>query len=65
MPDVVVSSTGARFLKHQLIASDLSGVLEWTKKSEDSMVMDKNSSKGTRYANCLSDDTSFIWNVQC
>jgi hypothetical protein len=27
--------------------------------------MAKNASGGTRYANCLSDGTSFMWNVQC
>ena len=27
--------------------------------------MAKNTSAGNRYANCLSDGTSFMWNVQC
>ena len=35
MPDEVVSSQGARFLQHQLIAGDLSGGLECTKEFED------------------------------
>ena len=65
MPDEVVSSQGARFLQQQLIASDLSGGLECTKEFEDSIVMAKNASGGTRYANSLSDGTSFMWNVQC
>ena len=65
MPDEVVSSQGARFLQQQLIASDLSGGLECTKEFEDSIVMAKNTSSGNRYANCLSDGTSFMWNVQC
>ena len=65
MPDEVVSSQGARFLQHQLIAGDLSGGLECTKEFEDSIVMAKNTSAGNRYANCLSDGTSFMWNVQC
>ena len=65
MPDEAVSSQGARFLQHQLIASDLSGGLECTKEFEDSIVMAKNTSSGTRYSNCLSDGTSFMWNVQC
>ena len=65
MPDEVVSSQGARFLQHQLIAGDLSGGLECTKEFEDSIVMAKNTSSGNRYANCLSDGTSFMWNVQC
>ena len=64
MPDEVVDSLGARFLQQQLISSDLSGGLEATKEFEDSMVMVKNTSAGTRYANSLSDATSFIWNVQ-
>jgi hypothetical protein len=64
MPDEVVDSMGARFLQQQLVASDLSGGLECTKEFEDSMVMVKNTSLGTRYANCLSDGTSFMWNVQ-
>ena len=64
MPDEVVDSQGARFLQQQLVASDLSGGLECTKEFEDSMVMAKNTPEGTRYANCLSDGTSFIWNVQ-
>jgi hypothetical protein len=64
MPDEVVDSQGARFLQQQLVASDLSGGLECTKEFEDSMVMAKNTPAGTRYANCLSDGTSFIWNVQ-
>jgi hypothetical protein len=65
MPDEVVSSQGARFLQQQLIASDLSGGLECTKEFEDSIVMAKNTKSGNRYANCLSDGTSFMWNVQC
>ena len=65
MPDEVVSTQGARFLQQQLIASDLTGGLEPTKEFEDSMVMAKNTESGTRYANSLSDGTSFIWNVQC
>ena len=64
MPDEVVSSQGARFLQQQLIASDLSGGLECTKEFEDSIVMAKNTTDGTRYNNCLSDGTSFMWNVQ-
>jgi hypothetical protein len=27
--------------------------------------MAKNTSSGNRYANCLSDGTSFMWNIQC
>ena len=65
MPDEAVSSQGARFLQQQLIASDLSGGLECTKEFEDSIVMAKNTSEGVRYNNCLSDGTSFMWNVQC
>jgi hypothetical protein len=65
MPDEVVSSQGARFLQHQLIAGDLSGGLECTKEFEDSIVMAKNTSSGNRYANSLSDGTSFMWNIQC
>ena len=65
MPDEVVDSTGARFLQQMLIASDLDGGLECTKEFEDSIVMDRNTSDGTRYVNCLADGTSFMWNVQC
>ena len=65
MPDEVVSSQGARFLQQQLIASDLSGGLECTKEFEDSIVMAKNTSSGSRYHNTLSDGTSFMWNIQC
>lgn len=65
MPDEMVSSQGARFLQQQLIASDLSGGLECTKEFEDSIVMTKNDAKGNRYANTLSDGTSFMWTVQC
>ena len=64
MPDEVVDSQGARFLQQQLIASDLAGGLECSKEYEDSMVMERNTSSGTRYSNCLSDGTSFMWNVQ-
>ena len=65
IPDEVVSSQGARFLQQQLIAGDLSGGLECTKEFEDSIVMAKNTSAGTRYNNTLSDGTSFMWNIQC
>ena len=65
LPDEVVSTQGARFLQYQLTASDLSGGLEATKEYEDSIVMAKNDSCGKRYANCLSDGTSFMFNVQC
>ena len=65
IPDEVVSSQGARFLQQQLIAGDLSGGLECTKEFEDSIVMAKNTSSGNRYSNCLSDGTSFMWNIQC
>jgi hypothetical protein len=65
LPDEVVSTQGARFLQYQLTASDLSGGLEATKEYEDSIVMSKNDSSGKRYANCLSDGTSFMFNVQC
>ena len=65
MPDEVVNSQGARFLQYQLIAGDLSGGLECTKEFEDSIVMKKNDGGGNRYANCLSDGTSFMWNIQC
>ena len=64
MPDEVVSTQGARFLQYQLVASDLSGGLECTKEFEDSIVMAKNASNGTRYSNSLSDGTSFMFNVQ-
>jgi len=64
IPDEVVSSQGARFLQQQLIAGDLSGGLECTKEFEDSIVMAKNTSSGTRYVNTLSDGSSFMWNVQ-
>ena len=65
LPDEVVNTQGARFLQYQLIASDLSGGLECTKEFEDSIVMAKNTSDGTRYSNGLSDATSFMFNVQC
>ena len=65
MPDEVVDSTAARFYQQQLVCSDLDGGLECTKEYEDSMVMAKNTSDGTRYLNSLSDGTSFMWNVQC
>ena len=65
LPDEVVNTQGARFLQYQLVASDLSGGLECTKEYEDSIVMAKNTSDGTRYSNCLSDATSFMFNVQC
>ena len=64
MPDEVVDSTGARFLQQQLICSDLDGGLECTKEYEDSIVMARNTTDGTRYSNSLSDGTSFMWNVQ-
>lgn len=64
MPDEVVDSLGARFLQQQLIASDLASGLECTKEFEDSIVMARNTTDGTRYSNCLSDGTSFLWNVQ-
>ena len=64
-PDEVVSTQGARFLQYQLIASDLSGGLECTKEYEDSIVMAKNATNGTRYTNSLSDGTSFMFNIQC
>ena len=53
------------FLQYQLVASDLSGGLECTKEFEDSIVMVKNITDGTRYSNGLSDATSFMFNVQC
>ena len=63
-PDEAVSSMGAQFLQQQLIASDLSAGLECTKEFEDSYIMDKNTSSGTRYTNTLRDGSSFMWNVQ-
>ena len=65
LPDEVVNTQGARFLQYQLVASDLSGGLECTKEYEDSIVMAKNTTTGERYSNCLSDATSFMFNVQC
>ena len=65
LPDEVVNTQGARFLQYQLVASDLSGGLECTKEFEDSIVMVKNITDGTRYSNGLSDATSFMFNVQC
>ena len=65
LPDEVVNTQGARFLQYQLVASDLSGGLECTKEFEDSIVMAKNTTDGTRYSNGLSDATSFMFNVQC
>ena len=65
MPDEPVDSTGARFLQQNLVASDLSGGLECTKEFEDSIVMARNTPSGQKYQNCLSDGTSFMWNVQC
>ena len=32
---------------------------------EDSIIMAKNDSGGIRYKNCLSDGTSFMFNIQC
>ena len=65
LPDEPVSTQGARFLQYQLIASDLSGGLQCTKEYEDSIIMAKNDSGGYRYKNCLSDGTSFMFNIQC
>ena len=65
LPDEPVSTQGARFLQYQLIASDLSGGLQCTKEYEDSIIMSKNDSGGIRYKNCLSDGTSFMFNIQC
>ena len=63
-PDEVLNSTSARFLQYQLIASDLHQGIECTKEFEDSITMAKNDGSGVRYANTLSDGTSFMWNVQ-
>ena len=65
LPDEPVSTQGARFLQYQLIASDLSGGLQCTKEYEDSIIRSKNDSGGIRYKNCLSDGTSFMFNIQC
>ena len=65
LPDEPVSTQGARFLQYQLIASDLAGGLQCTKEYEDSIIMSKNDSGGIRYKNCLSDGTSFMFNIQC
>ena len=65
MPDEVVDTQGARFLHQALVASDLASGLECTEEFENSLVMIKNTAgDGTRYRNCLSDGTSFMWNVQ-
>ena len=50
-PDEAVSSRGGQFLQQQLIASDLSAGLECTQEFEDSYIMDKNMTDGTRYLN--------------
>ena len=63
-PDKTLSTVGAEFLQMQLIASDLDGSIECTKEFEDSYCQDRNASDGTRYANTLSDCSSFLWNVQ-
>lgn len=63
-PDEAVSSRGGQFLQQQLIASDLSAGLECTQEFEDSYIMDKNMTDGTRYLNTMRDGTSFMWNVQ-
>ena len=63
-PDEVLNSTSARFLQYQLVASDLHRGIECTKEFEDSITMAKNDSSSVRYANTLSDGTSFMWNVQ-
>ena len=65
LPDEPVSTQGARFLQYQLVASDLAGGLQCTKEYEDSIIMSKNDSGGIRYKNCLSDGTSFMFNIQC
>ena len=63
-PDKTLNTIGAEFLQMQLIASDLDGSIECTKEFEDSYTQDHNAPDGTRYANTLSDCSSFLWNVQ-
>ena len=65
VPDEAVSTTGPQFLHQQLIASDLDGGLQTTKEYEDSLTMTRNNEEtGARFNNKLSDNTSFMWNVQ-
>ena len=63
-PDETIDTTDARFLQYQLEASELDGANQCTKEYEDSIIMAKNDTDGTRYKNCLSDCTGFMWNVQ-
>ena len=60
----MINSNGARFLQQQLVASDLDSGLECTKEYENSLIQDRNKSDGTRYTNTLSDETSFMHNIQ-
>lgn len=65
VPDEAVSSTGPQFLHEQLVASDLDGGLQTTKEYEDSLTMTRNNeTTQARFENKLSDNTSFLWNVQ-
>lgn len=64
-PDSAFSTTDSRFLQYQLNASELDGNLECTKEFLDSITQPRNDPKtGKRYANTLSDTTSFMCNFQ-
>jgi hypothetical protein len=66
-PDEPVQTLGARFLKYQLIASELDGPIEATYEYEESLIEPKNdldATTKTRYDLSRSDNTSFMFNVQ-
>lgn len=67
LPDEPTSTIGNRFLQDQLLASDLDGPSEPTKEHVASLTLLKNDDKDanhTRLKNVLTDQTSFMWNVQ-
>ncbi len=65
-PDENVDTVGARFFESQLTCADLDSLsLQCTKEFEDSMTMIRNHEiSGKRFANTLSDATSFLFQIQ-
>jgi hypothetical protein len=60
IPKKKFATTSPRYLQEQLLIADLEDGQPPTDELVDSIVNSKNADDGTRYINCLRDDTSFI-----
>jgi hypothetical protein len=64
-PDEPITTTGARFLQLQMVASELDGAIEPTAEYERSLIEEKNySDTQKRRLNTTADASSFMLNIQ-